>query len=104
MYTFKATVNRVMPNGIVNLTFDLGFGMKHISNCLLHNVAIFGDKEEKVGAFLRELLPVDSLVYVNSVKLDQHGRPIVKIFTFFEDGHLDKISVNDYLIMENLSW
>ena len=49
MYTFKATVNRVMPNGIVNLTFDLGFGMKHISNCLLHNVAILGDKEEKVG-------------------------------------------------------
>ena len=49
MYTFKATVNRVMPNGIVNLTFDLGFGMKHITNCLLHNVAILGDKEEKVG-------------------------------------------------------
>jgi hypothetical protein len=104
MYTFKATINRVMPNGIVNITFDLGFHEKYTSNCMLHNIAILGDKEEKVGQYLREMLPVGSLVYVNSVKLDQHGRPIVKIFTFFDNGMVDKISVNDYLIMENLSW
>jgi hypothetical protein len=104
MYTFKGTINRVLNNGIINITFDLGFGMTHTSNCLLHNVAILGDHEEKAGRMLRELMPLNSLVYVNSVKLDQHGRPIVKIFTFFDDGHLDKISVNDYLIMENLSW
>ena len=104
MYTFKGTINRVLNNGIINITFDLGFGMTHTTNCLLHNVAIFGDHEEKAGRMLRELMPLNSLVYVNSVKLDQHGRPIVKIFTFFDDGHLDKISVNDYLIMENLSW
>ena len=104
MYTFKGTINRVLNNGIINITFDLGFGMTHTSNCLLHNIVILGDHEHRAGTLLREMLPIGSLVYVNSVKLDQHGRPIVKIFTFFDDGHLDKISVNDYLIMENLSW
>lgn len=104
MYTFKGTINRVSNNGIINITFDLGFHMKHTSNCLLHNVAILGDHEEKAGRMLRELMPLNSLVYVNSVKLDQHGRPIVKIFRFFETGQIDNMSVNDYLIMENLSW
>ena len=104
MYTFNGTINRVLNNGIINITFDLGFGMSHTTNCLLYNVAIFADQEHKAGPYLRELMPTGSQVYVNSVKLDQHGRPIVKVYRHFKSGGIDKMSVNDYILIENLSW
>lgn len=104
MYTLKGTINRVLNDGIINITFDLGFGMTHTTNCLLYNVAIFADQEHKAGPFLREMMPTGSLVYVNSVKLDKHGRPIIKVYRYFTNGQIDKMSVNEYILLENLSW
>lgn len=104
MYTYKARVNRVLKSNMVNLTIDLGFDQSHIINCILYNVEVTDDSETKMRRLLQEFLPEKKQIYINSIELDEFGRPIVKIYTFFDDGHLDKISVNDYLLMENLSW
>lgn len=102
MYTYKARVNRVLKSNMVNLTIDLGFDQSHIINCILYNVEVTDDSETKMRRLLQEFLPEKKQIYINSIELDEFGRPIVKIYTYFDNGVVDHMSINDYMLLEHL--
>ena len=86
MYTYKATIVRVIDGDTVVLNIDLGFKIHHISPCRLAgiNAPEMNSKDEKVRAaavaskeYLMGLLPEEMEVTIVSKKLDKYGRPVV---------------------------
>ncbi len=86
MYTYKATIVRVIDGDTVVLNIDLGFKIHHITPCRLAgiNAPEMNAKDEKVRAaavaskeYLMSLLPEGVDVTIISKKLDKYGRPVV---------------------------
>jgi micrococcal nuclease len=86
MYTYKASIVRVIDGDTVVLDIDLGFKIHHISPCRLAgiNAPEMNSKDEKVRAaavqskeFLSGLLLEGMEVIIISKKLDKYGRPVV---------------------------
>jgi len=102
MYTYKATIVRVIDGDTVVLNIDLGFKIHHISPCRLAgiNAPEMNAKDEKVRAaavaskeYLMTLLPEGVDVTIISKKLDKYGRPVV----FFLAESNKYWSVNDLM-------
>jgi micrococcal nuclease len=104
MYTYKATIVRVIDGDTVVLNIDLGFKIHHISPCRLAgiNAPEMNAKDEKVRAaavqskeYLISLLPEDMEVTIISKKLDKYGRPVVYFL-----AELNKYgTVNDLMLI-----
>ena len=86
MYTYKATIVRVIDGDTVVLNIDLGFKIHHITPCRLAgiNAPEMNSKDEKVRAaavaskeYLEGLLPEGLEMTIVSRKLDKYGRPVV---------------------------
>jgi micrococcal nuclease len=89
MYTYKATIVRVIDGDTVVLNIDLGFKIHHITPCRLVgiNAPEMNSKDEKTRAaavaskeYLESLLPEEMEVAIVSRKLDKYGRPVVNIW------------------------
>ena len=103
MYTYKATIVRVIDGDTVVLNIDLGFKIHHITPCRLAgiNAPEMNAKDEKVRAaavaskeYLMGLLPEGMEVTIISKKLDKYGRPVVYFFHTEEYA-----SVNDLMLI-----
>jgi micrococcal nuclease len=103
MYTYKATIVRVIDGDTVVLNIDLGFKIHHITPCRLAgiNAPEMNSKDEKVRAaavqskeYLMGLLPEEMEVTIISKKLDKYGRPVVH---FLAESN-KYASVNDLMI------
>jgi micrococcal nuclease len=103
MYTYKATIVRVIDGDTVVLNIDLGFKIHHITPCRLAgiNAPEMNSKDEKVRAaavqskeYLMGLLPEEMEVTIISKKLDKYGRPVV----FFLAESNKYRTVNDLMI------
>jgi micrococcal nuclease len=103
MYTYKATIVRVIDGDTVVLNIDLGFKIHHISPCRLAgiNAPEMNAKDEKVRAaavaskeFLSGLLLEGMEVTIISKKLDKYGRPVV----YFLPGENLYGSINDLML------
>lgn len=84
MYTYNASVLRVLDGDTVELMFDLGFHVKIAHICRLHgiNAPEKNTPEGKAAkAFLEALLPVATYVVAQTVKDKQEkfGRILVQI-------------------------
>jgi micrococcal nuclease len=88
MYTYKATIVRVIDGDTVVLNIDLGFKIHHITPCRLAgiNAPEMNSKDEKVRAaavaskeYLESLLKEGKHIVIESKKLDKYGRPVVII-------------------------
>lgn len=85
MYTYKATVNRVIDGDTVNLTIDLGFRLTYTANCRLEGInapELNTEDGQKSKMMLDLALPKKSQVTISSTGLDKYGRPIVIIWHF----------------------
>lgn len=85
MYTYTATVTRVVDGDTVELVFDLGFHVKIAHGCRLHGINA-PEKNTDAGkaakVHLQTLLPVGQVVRAETLKDKQEkfGRILVRIF------------------------
>lgn len=92
MYTYKATVNRVIDGDTVNLTIDLGFRLTYTANCRLSgiNAPEMSTEEGKTSKIaLTIMLGTGDKITINSTGLDKYGRPVVEILR--KDTTVNKI-------------
>lgn len=106
-YIYKATVMRIIDGDTVDLDIDLGF---HVS--IKQRVRLAGidtpektssNRETRESAFkamirLKELIPENSTVSIQTFKSDKYGRMLAVIL----NDSLDK-SVNQILLDEHLA-
>lgn len=101
MYSYKATIVKVIDGDTVKLRIDLGFRMFWITNCRLAGIDAPELSEEdgkRSLTFLSSKLPIGSEVEIESKKLDKYGRPIIVLNycgvnmnqTLIEQGYASK--------------
>jgi micrococcal nuclease len=105
MYTYNATVLRVLDGDTVQLNIDLGFRMYFKANCRLNglNTKELNSKDEaerelanKAKQYLESLIPVNKSVRIESKSLDKYGRPLIELY-------VDDLHVNESLLKEGLA-
>jgi micrococcal nuclease len=105
MYTYNATVLRVIDGDTVQLNIDLGFRMYFKANCRLNglNTKELNSKDEaerelanKAKQYLESLTPVNKSVRIESKSLDKYGRPLIELY-------VDDLHVNESLLKEGLA-
>lgn len=105
MYTYNATVLRVLDGDTVQLNIDLGFRMYFKANCRLNglNTKELNSKDEadrelanKAKQYLEALTPVNKSVRIESKSLDKYGRPLIELY-------VDDLHVNESLLKEGLA-
>jgi len=105
MYTYNATVLRVIDGDTVQLNIDLGFRMYFKANCRLNglNTKELNSKDEgerelanKAKQYLESLTPVNKSVRIDSKSLDKYGRPLIELY-------VDDLHVNESLLKEGLA-
>jgi micrococcal nuclease len=105
MYTYNATVLRVIDGDTVQLNIDLGFRMYFKANCRLNglNTKELNSKDEaerelanKAKQYLESLIPVNKSVRIESKSLDKYGRPLIELY-------VDDLHVNESLLKEGLA-
>lgn len=85
MYTYKATVNKIVDGDTVNLTIDLGFRLSYTANCRLTGInapELKTEEGQKAKLMLDLVMPKKSKVTISSTGLDKYGRPLVIIWHF----------------------
>ncbi len=101
LYNYKARVLRIVDGDTVNLEIDLGMKVFLKSNCRLSGINApelrstdlsVREKAMQAKMYLGGLLPIDSIVELQSMSLDKYGRSIGQITT--KEG----IVVNDEMI------
>ena len=107
LYTYEATVVRVLDGDTVEATIDRGFkdyAVRHIrlSGINAPELTAKLDSEKKRAAeskaFLSSILQHGTKVIIKSVKLDKYGRSLAVIFVE-EDGMPDcYTNVNDLML------
>lgn len=89
LYTYKATVVRVIDGDTVELIIDLGFTVQWKSTCRLYGINTpelrSKNADEKAKAllardFTKANLNEGAIVIIKSKKLDKYGRPLVDIY------------------------
>ena len=89
LYFYKAKVNKIIDGDTINLTIDLGFTIQWVSHCRFAriNAPELKSTDEKVKAkayeskdYVASILPIGSIIMIQSKSLDLHGRPIAEIF------------------------
>lgn len=79
IWTYPATVARVVDGDTVRLTLDLGLHLHHLSNCRIRgiNAPEMGTAEGKAAKVAaEEMLPPGAQVVFVSRQLDKYGRPL----------------------------
>jgi len=97
MYKYKATILKVIDGDTVKLKIDLGFKMYWICNCRLAEInapEIDSEQGKQSKKYLSDILPIDTEIQIESIRLDKYGRPLVKI-------HLKDLYINEHLIDMN---
>jgi micrococcal nuclease len=108
LYTYLATVERVVDGDTAELTIDLGFKVMWKANCRFHgiNTPELTSKDEIERAKAQEsrvavsqfLKPKDQ-VKVVSKKLDKYGRPVVDVYC----GENFVVHLNQWLLDQGLA-
>lgn len=89
LYTYKATVNRVIDGDTVELTIDLGFTVKWKSTCRLYGInapelksrdVVVREKAKDARIYVSKQLISGLEVMIVSRELDKYGRPLVDIY------------------------
>lgn len=89
LYTYKATVQRIVDGDTANLSIDLGFTISWASNCRLASVNApeLSSKDPMVKAkaleakqYLIDKLPIGCEVRIVSRELDKYGRPVADLY------------------------
>lgn len=89
LYTYKATVNRVVDGDTAELIIDLGFTVQWKSNCRFYGVntpelnskdAELKQKAKDAKLYVATQLPTGTQVLIVSRELDKYGRPLVDIY------------------------
>jgi micrococcal nuclease len=105
MYTYNATVVKIVDGDSVWLEVDVGFHMSYKYNFRLGRINTpelrSKDPEEKAAAYaakdrLAELIPVGTKVLLKTDKPGKYGRWIAEIF-------VDLVNVNDTMMDEGLA-
>jgi len=108
MYTYNATVIRVVDGDSVWLDVDVGFHMSYKYNFRLGGINTpelrSSDSVEKAAAYaakarLEELLPEGSQVLIKTDKPGKYGRWIAQVYTQAAVA-LNQVSVNEILLSE----
>lgn len=106
MYTYNATVVRVIDGDTIDLDVDLGFNIYHKHRFRLHGIDTpeirtkdLDEKERGILAYerLEELCPVGSSVRVISVGRDKFGRYIGIIHNPHDQRSVNKILLDEHL-------
>lgn len=88
MYTYNATVLKVIDGDTLQLNIDLGFRVGFKANCRLNglNTSELNSKNEeerldaiRSKAFLESTAPAGSSVKIVSASLDKYGRPLIEL-------------------------
>ena len=89
LYTYKATVNRVVDGDTAELTIDLGFTVQWKSTCRFYGINTpelnsrdveVKQKAKDARQFVENQLPKGTKVLIVSRELDKYGRPLVDIY------------------------
>jgi micrococcal nuclease len=108
LYTYKATVVRVIDGDSVELIIDLGFTVQWKSICRLYGINTpelrsknANQKTRAIAAkeFNKANLNEGSIVIIKSEELDKYGRPLVDIYC----GKDNSIHLNASLIDNGLA-
>ena len=99
LYTYKATVDKVVDGDTLKVTIDLGFTVLWKSSCRFYGVNTpelkSKDAEQKARAlaarkFVSDTLPQGSEILIHSRELDKYGRPLVDIF--YGEGYANHLN------------
>lgn len=101
MYTYQATVLRVIDGDTIDIDIDLGFAIRQKMKIRLHgiNAPETSTPEGKVAKrWLAEKLPVGTSIVVKTVKdrQEKYGRYLGTVF-------LNDVNINALLIEERLA-
>jgi micrococcal nuclease len=108
LYTYKATVVRVIDGDTAELIIDLGFTVQWKSTCRFYGINTpelrSKNADEKARAiaakeFTKANLNEGSTVIIKSKDLDKYGRPLVDIYC----GENNSIHLNALLIEKGLA-
>lgn len=89
LYCYNAEVLEVIDGDTAKLRIDFGMRMFMTANCRFYgiNTPELHDKDEAIREKalqakqeVENRLPVGSMVFIESKKLDKYGRPLVKIY------------------------
>jgi micrococcal nuclease len=89
LYTYKATVNRIIDGDTAELTIDLGFTVKWKSTCRFYGIntpelksrdVAVRDKAKDARLYVSTQLITGLEVMIVSRMLDKYGRPLVDIY------------------------
>lgn len=106
LYTYKATVDRVVDGDTLKVTIDLGFTVYWKSSCRFYGVntpelkskdAELKAKAQAAKKYVSELLTPGTEIMVKSRDLDKYGRPLVDVFY----GQEFSMHLNQELIDKN---
>jgi micrococcal nuclease len=108
LYTYTATVLRIIDGDTVELLIDLGFTIHWKSACRFYGINTpelnSTNEMDKIKAQAAKLmvmdkLPIGSKILIQSKDLDKYGRPLVEIY--YGKGY--GINLNDQLVKEKLA-
>ena len=108
LYTYKATVVRVIDGDSIELVIDLGFTVQWRSTCRLYGINTpelrSKDADEKAKAiaareFTKANLNEGAIVIIKSKDLDKYGRPLVDVYC----GKDYSVHLNALLIEKDLA-
>jgi len=103
LYTYEATVLRIVDGDTVELNIDLGFTVHWKSSCRFYGIntpelksadPVLRKKAKLAKAQTETYLPVGCKVTIVSRELDKYGRPLVDIYC----GENYSIHLNQWLV------
>lgn len=107
MYTYTATVAKIVDGDSVWLVVDVGYRMTYKDNFRLIRINTpelrSRDAEVKAAAYaakdrLRELIPVGAEVLIRTAKSGKYGRWLAEIYV--DDGYGELVNINDIMVEE----
>lgn len=95
-YVYRAKVKKIIDGDTLDLEVDLGFDVYKIVRCRLARINAPEIKETQgiySVNYLKTLLPIDTVVTLQSLKYDRYKRSIAEIF-------VSNINVSDKLVQD----
>lgn len=103
LYTYEATVLRIVDGDTAELCIDLGFTISWTSTCRFYgiNTPELKSKDKQVREYAKTAkaqteshLPIGSKIKIISRELDKYGRPLVDIYC----GEDNTLHLNQWLV------
>lgn len=108
LYTYLATVERVVDGDTADLTIDLGFKIQWRINCRFHGINApeltskddtERAKAQEAKAAVMQFLKPATQIKVVSKKLDKYGRPIIDVYC----GENFVVHLNQWLLDQGMA-